>query len=30
MAEKATINGNIGNFSNMSKEDVEQVLIASL
>ncbi|WP_172373876.1 iron-containing alcohol dehydrogenase [Sporosarcina jiandibaonis] len=30
MAEKATINGNIGNFSNMSKEDVEKVLIASL
>jgi alcohol dehydrogenase YqhD (iron-dependent ADH family) len=30
MAEKATINGNIGKFSNMSKEDVEKVLEASL
>jgi alcohol dehydrogenase len=30
MAEKATINGNIGNFSNMNREDVEKVLIASL
>ncbi len=26
MAKKATINGNIGRFSNMSKEDVEKVL----
>jgi alcohol dehydrogenase len=30
MAEKATINGNVGNFSNMNREDVEKVLIASL
>jgi alcohol dehydrogenase len=30
MAEKATINGNVGNFSNMNREDVEKVLIAAL
>ena len=30
MAKKATINGNIGRFSNMSTEDVEKVLVASL
>lgn len=30
MAKKATINGSIGRFSNMSKEDVEKVLVASL
>ncbi|WP_210471111.1 iron-containing alcohol dehydrogenase [Sporosarcina sp. 6E9] len=30
MAEKATINGNIGRFSNMNREDVEKVLVASL
>ncbi|MBO1911112.1 iron-containing alcohol dehydrogenase, partial [Microvirga sp. 3-52] len=29
MAEKATINGNIGRFSNMNREDVEKVLVAS-